>query len=152
MKKEDFLKFRDELKKFKRVEFSTREELIDFFSDMLSDQYRSFAITLMGRGIAQYEYFLGVERKPQIVKLAVEAYLNSCIPKTPTTLLDALLDTFSDLICFFKRDIIIDMNNNKELYEKIIENLERNEDPKEIFDEKVVYYIEGQTILKMKTS
>lgn len=138
MKRADYCRIHTELVNNGKVTFSKREELIDFFADMLAEIYLNYATSLY---VTAVEFQSRKNADPEIVRMATQKYLNNKMPGEPKGIIESILAHIIKT-----PDIRVDMGNNFDLYTKIVKAVGRGDLPTRIFEQRIIYNIKVKAL------
>lgn len=138
MKRADYCRIHTELVNNGKVTFSKREELIDFFADMLAEIYLNYATSLY---VTAVEFQSRKNADPEIVRMVTRTYLNNKMPGEPKGIIESILAHIIKT-----PDIRVDMGKNFDLYTKIVKAVGRGDLPTRIFEQRIIYNIKVKAL------
>lgn len=150
MNPSDYVRLRTDLLRNGSLDFSKREELIEFFAELMAERYKNYAAGLTG--IPLDEKDCRVNADPRLVKMEVTAYLNENMARSPQTIIEFIVDILLGWL-LKPQNVVIGIGGNKEeLYKKILKRIGRSDRVDHIFEPRVEYTIIGETRLERRTS
>lgn len=144
MQRRDFSLYLFQLTSSGSVTFAKRADLIEFTAMLMADKYDKYLSR--ATGISADQRRQRSESEPILVKLYTTTFLDAGIP----LYLGSLSRWFSKKVKILSAKLRINTGANDQLYQFILRKLGQGDEVQDVFENDVMYTIEGDTTIKME--